>query len=79
MTATGVEDLIDLLNEKGGAPISGSLYPYLNTVCRPPTLPRWPAQRRRRFPPRCCTILATCCTGSTKISPIAATMACTKS
>ena len=38
----------------------------------------WPVLAQQQFLRRCCTTLATCCTGSTRTSRIAASMECTK-
>jgi predicted HD phosphohydrolase len=47
MTTAEVEDLIDLLNAKGGSAYFGEPSLFLSTACRPPTPPSSPAAVRR--------------------------------
>ena len=46
MTTAKIENLIDLLNAKGGSAYFGEPVSFLNTVCRQPTPPNSPARTR---------------------------------
>ena len=78
MPTAKINNLIDLLNEKGGSAYFGEPVPFWNTASRRLIPPNWPPPARLQFLPRCCTTSATCCTGSTRKSPTAATTACMK-